>query len=769
MTDPRSGRGPGVSLERVDGPAKLSGRCRYLPDLRVPGMLYACQVTSPHAHARILGIDAGAARARPGVHAVLTAADVPGENRIGAVIDDGQPLLAEGSARYAGECLAVVAAETEALAREAAALVAARLEPLPALLDLEAAMAAADAGINARGPVAAEARVTKGDAARALAGADAVVEGTFRTAPQEHFYLEPQGALARPEADGGVTVLGSLQCPFYVQTAVARTAGLPLSKVRVIQTPTGGAFGGKEDLPNEICGRAALLALATGRPVRLVLERREDLAATSKRHPFLIHGRLGATRDGRLLALDLRQDAEAGAWASLSAPVMYRAAVQGAGPYEIPHVRVETRAWYTHHPPNGAFRGFGGPQAAFAHERLVDMMAGALDMDPVELRRRNLLRPGGRTATGHRVEEGVGALETLERCAAAARAGEDAVAPPTADANRWLLATGYASVVYGNCLGKAGWHLDGAGAYLQVHRDGSVSCAVGLIEMGQGAETVITQFVAEALGVPPERVHLLPVDTALVPDCGPTVASRNVIMSGNAILDAGRRLRGRLAALAAERLGGEAADIRFAAGRVAGPRGEMAFDELADEAWRRNLNLAAEGWWHVPPLDFDVATGRGEAYFAYSFATQAARVAVDRLTGQVRLLKVWAAHDVGRAVNPAGIEAQVEGGVAQGLGLAVTERLVRADGRTLTDNLSTYTIPTSVEAPDVETLVVEAPHPLGPGGAKSLGEPALIPTAAAIANAVSRAVGAPVDALPMDPERVLALVEQGHHGQDPLF
>lgn len=768
MTDPRSGGGPGPSLERVDGPAKLSGRCRYLPDLSVPGMLHACQVTSPHPHARIVGIDAGAARALPGVRAVLTAADVPGENRIGAVVDDGQPLLAEGEARYAGECLAVVAAETEARAREAAGLVAARLEPLPALLDLEAAVAESGTAVNERGPVAAEARVAKGDAAGALAGADVVVEGIFRTAPQEHFYLEPQGALARPEADGGVTVLGSLQCPFYVQTAVARVLGLPLSKVRVIQTPTGGAFGGKEDLPNEICGRAALLALATGRAVRLVLERREDLASTSKRHPFVIRGRLGATRDGRLLALEARQDAEAGAWASLSAPVMFRAAVQGAGPYEIPHVSVETRAWYTHHPPNGAFRGFGGPQAAFAHERLVDMMADALGMDPVELRRRNLLRPGGTTATGHRVAEGVGALETLERCAAAARAGEDA-APPMEDAARWLTATGYASVIYGNCLGKAGWHLDGAGAYLQVHRDGSVSCAVGLIEMGQGSETVITQFVAEALGIPPGRVRLLPVDTALVPDSGPTVASRNVVMSGNAIRDAGRQLRERLAALAAETLGGEAADVRFAGGRVAGPRGEMAFDELAGEAWRRNLNLAAEGWWHVPPLDFDAAAGLGEAYFAYSFATQAARVAVDRLTGQVRVLEVWAAHDVGRAVNRAGIEAQVEGGVAQGLGLAVTERLVREGGRTLTDNLSTYTIPTSVEAPEVETLVVEAPHPLGPGGAKSLGEPALIPTAAAIANAVSRAVRAPVDTLPVDPERVLALIERGSHGQDPLF
>jgi len=735
----------GTSLPREDAAAKLKGLTRFLPDLRLDGMLHARQLGSPAAHARILRLDLEAARALPGVAAVIGPEDIPGQNRVGVILDD-QPLLAEGKVRYRGEPMALVAARTPEAAEAARAAIAFELEELPPVFDLDHLEAAPDAPIHESGPIAVHQKVRKGSVERGFAEAEAVVEVELFTGAQEHYYLEPQGCIAVPEGDGSLTLYGSLQCPFYVQRDVARVTGLAQSRVRVIQTPTGGAFGGKEDLPSEFCSRAAVLALATGRPVRLLLDREEDFTGTSKRHPFRIRGRLGATRDGRFTAMEIWQDADAGAYATLSPPVIYRACIQGAGPYRIPNVKVETRAWYTNQVPNGAFRGFGSPQACFGHERLVDAMAAELKMDPVELRRLNAIEVGDETVTGHRLDESVGLLETLSRAAAAAGpVVEEAAFEP----GRWLFGTGHALMHYGNCLGKAGWHMDGAGAYLQLHADGSASCATGLTEFGQGARTVVLQMAADALGLRPEDVRLMPVDTALVPDSGPTVASRNVVMSGNAILDAARKLNERLAPLREE-------------------LGAVGMRELAGEAFRRNLNLAAEGWWHVPDLDFDMSKGRGEAYFAYSFATQSARVAVDRLTGNVRVLRVWAAHDVGKAVNPAGVQAQVEGGVAQGIGWALTEHYAREGGEILARNLSTYHLPTSIEIPEIETIIVEEPHSQGPFGAKSLGEPVIIPTAAAIAAAVSEAVGAAVTEIPIRPEQVLELIGKGRHGADSL-
>ncbi len=770
----------GRSLERGDAADKLAGRERFLPDLDFPGLLHAQMVPSPLPHANIRHISCEAAREAPGVRALITAESIPGENQVGVIIDD-QPLIATGKVRHVGETLAILAAESPEEARAAAALVHADLEPLPALLSLDELQAQPEHPIHEDGPIATHHKVRKGIVEQGFVDSDAVVQGEFRCGGQEHYYLEPLGAVALPER-GGLLIYGGIQCPFYVQKAVARCCGLPLSAVRVIQTPTGGAFGGKEDVPSEICAKAALLAQATGRPVRLLLDRPDDLAYSSKRHPFRIHGRLGAKADGTFTAIEMILDADAGAYATLSPPVLYRAAMQGGGPYVIPKVKIDARGWYSNHPPSGAFRGFGAPQAAFAHERLVEMMAAELKIDPVELRRRNMLREGDETCTGHKLESSVGAIETLERCEAAVaaefppRAGEAEVAnsaaigPPTKrdielapwlaeDPSRWRVATGYASILYGNCLGKAGWHMDGAGAHLQLHKDGTLSLAVGLTEIGQGAETVLTQFVSEGTGIDPSAIRVLPVDTALVPDSGPTVASRNVVMSGNAILVAAKALRDRIRPLAAKLMGCDENEIEFAGGGARGGTKSIAWPELAAAAFMHNLDLVAQGWWHVPPLDFDLAKGRGEAYFAYSFATQAARVAVDRVGGHARVIKVWAAHDLGRAINPAGIEGQVEGGVMQGIGWALTERLVREKGVLVSDSLASYQIPTSLDAPAYESIVVEAPHPDGPLGAKSLGEPVIIPTAAAVLGAVSHASGVPVSTLPLDPEKLLNTLE----------
>ena len=770
----------GRRLPRVDAVAKLRGATRFLPDLCFPGMLHAKQIYADVPHARLLGLDLAAARAVPGVKAILTPENIPGANRVGVIIDD-QPLLAHDRIRYRHDCLAVVAAESEAAAAEAASLACVQVEALPAIFGFDDLQAAPEHPIHASGPIAVHHRVSRGNVAAGFAEAATVVEAEFLAPSQEHYYLEPLGCVAIPEAQGGLTIHGSLQCPFYVQKAVARACGLALGQVRVIQTPTGGAFGGKEDVPNELCARAATLALLTKRPVRLLMERREDIAYSSKRHPYRIRLRLGADATGRFTALEIFQDALAGAYATLSPPVLYRSAMQAAGPYRVPAVHVEARAWYSNTAPSGAFRGFGSPQACFAHEGIIDRLAAELAMNPIALRRRNLLTAGNATATGQRLLASVGMTACLDRVTEAVareldgsgdapQAADLVLAPELAeDPRRWLMGTGTACMIYGNCLGSAGWHMDGAGAHLQLHADGSLSVAVGLTEIGQGAETVVTQFAAEALGLAPERVHLLPVDTALVPDSGPTVASRNVVMSGRAIGDAAEQLKTRLAPLAAELLSCAPRSVRFGGGEVQGAAGRrMLLDDLAAEAWRRNLNLAVSGWWHVPPLDFDARRGTGEAYFAYSFAAQTARVAVDRLSGVVKVIKVWAAHDLGRVVNPAGAEGQVEGGVLQGLAWALGERLVCEEGRFLNENLSTYPLPITMDAPAVESFLVESPHPEGPHGAKSLGEPVIIPTAAAIAAAVRKATGAPVAALPIDPAGLLPFLEEPRHAQRPL-
>jgi CO/xanthine dehydrogenase Mo-binding subunit len=776
----------GRRLPRVDAEAKLRGATRFLPDLNFPGLLHAKQILSTEAHARLLSLDTAAAETAPGVRALLTADRLPagGENRVGVIIDD-QPLLAVDRLRHHGECIAVVAAESEAEAAAAARLVQVRSEALPAILGFEDLSPQPEEPIHESGPIAVHHRVKRGNTASGFAEAAAVVEAEFTTGPQEHYYLEPLGCVARPEEGGGVTIFGSLQCPFYVQKAVARACGLSLDRVRVIQTPTGGAFGGKEDVPNEICARAAVLALMTGRPVRLLLERREDIQCSSKRHPYRIRLRLGATADGCFTAMEIFQDALAGPYATLSPPVLYRSAMQGAGPYRIPAVHVEARAWYSNTAPAGAFRGFGSPQASFAHEGIIDLLAEKLSLNPFELRRRNLLRAGDETATGHKLESSVGMESCFEAAlsAAADELGEAALhgtgRPPTeADLaldpvlaehpERWQTGTGIGCMIYGNCLGKAGWHMDGAAANLQLHADGSASLAVGLTEIGQGAETVVTQFAAEGLGLDPSRIKLLPVDTALVRDSGPTVASRNVVMSGNAIADATRQLRERLAPLAAELLHCDPDALCFAGGEVRGPASTLPMEELAEQACRRDIDLAAEGWWHAPPLEFDMKRGLGEAYFAYSFAAQVARVAVDRLSGQVRVIKVWAAHDLGRAVNPAGAEGQVEGGVLQGIGWALGERVLSEEGRILSENLSTYPLPITLEAPPIDSILVEDPHPEGPAGAKSLGEPVIIPTAAALAGALRKATGAPIRELPVDPESLLPRLEVPRHVQRPV-
>ena len=742
----------GAAIPRPDAVGKVRGEARFVDDLAFPGMLHGAVVRSPHPHARILAIDSAAARALPGVVAVLTAADVPGENIVHVIVDD-QPALAGDVVRYIGEPVALVAAETQRAARAAVNAVRVDYEPIPFVTDPLAALEpgapqVAVASAAEGGNLFNRMILVKGDVDGVLAGADIVVEETYETGYQEHAYLETQGAIAVPDGLGAMAIYGSMQCPFYVQNAVAKVLGLPLAKVRVVATATGGAFGGKEEMPSLIGSLAALLTWATRRPVKLVLDRGEDILTTSKRHPSRVRYRTAASADGILLAIDVDVVLNAGAYQTLSSAVLWRSLVTAAGPYRVPNVRVVARSVATNTVPNGAFRGFGSPQVIFPHESQMDLVAERLGLDRVEIRRRNVLHPGDRTSTDHMVRDSVGVAATLDR--AAELADWSARLERVAVYNRASLETkrgvGVACVLYGVGLGGKAPFLDKAGATIKLESDGSVAVAVGTVEMGQGLTTAVLQVAAEGLGVPIDRIHLAPVDTSRVPDSGPTVASRGTMMSALAVLDAAGKLRGRIEHVAK-------------AHRIAKREIAQRLPEIARLFWLENLDPAVEGWASTEPVSWDPATGLGDAYPVYAYATHIAEVLVDISTGEGHVVDYVAVHDSGRILNRALAAGQVEGGIAQGLGFALMEGIEEKAGRLIVNGFTTYRLPTVRDVPlDMAVDFVEALFPAGPFGMKGIGEVPLMAAHAAVARAVAHATGRHPTRYPLDPPRIKRLL-----------
>ncbi len=741
----------GQSLIRPDAADKTTGKTRFLTDISVPGMVHAAPVYSSLPFGEIKEIDPAPAEEVEGFIAFVSASDIPAENQVGVIIPD-QPLFAEKTVRYIGDSIGLVVAETPEAARKAARQVRISYTEQTPYLSIDESREATGHFIHETN-LACHHRVRKGDVEEGFRKADQVISARFKTSYQEHFYLEPQACIVIPEKDEKITILGSLQCPFYIQKAVARVLGLSLEKILVEQAPTGGAFGGKEDIPSEVCARAAVAAVKVGRPVKVVYHRRDDIQLTSKRHPFQMYYQVGVKNDGTLVAARILLEENAGAYATLSTVVSYRSAAQAMGPYVIPNIHVDSNSYYTNLPPTGAFRGFGSPQAAFGHERMMDIIAEKLGMDPMELRLKNIVKPGSETQTAQILNASVGAEETIRQ--AAARAHWDQFNPD--QSGRYKYGLGMSTIHYGNCLGAAGWHMDGSGVNIKILPSGHVQVAYGLVEMGQGAETAVVQMTAEALGIAPDRITVLPTNSAQVPDSGPAVASRNIVMTGNAIRNAAEKLLPHLKEAAAKFMEGDADGIVIRNDEVTDTRTgtKLSFPELCDYLHRTGVPGEFTGWWHTPELDYDADSGIGEAYFAYSFATHIAEVRVDTLTGQVFVDRIYAAHDVGKAINPAGIEGQVEGGSTQGIGWATMEDLQFVQGRITTPNLSTYLLPTALDSADVETVIVEKPEPEGPWGAKGIGEPSIIPTAAAVANAVSAAIGVPMNEIPLTPEKIL--------------
>lgn len=714
----------GSRLARPDGPGKVAGTTRYVADLRFAGEWVGGTVRADVARGRLEAIERDAAFDFTRV-VIVGPQDVPGANVIEMLTLD-QPALAGGEIEHFGEPLLLVAAPDEGTLRAALSALRPRITPLEPVFDPRAST-----------KVFKEIRIEKGDVESALAGATRTFEGEYESASQEQLYIEPQGVIALPPDENGVvTVHGSLQCPYYVQKTLVRALGIPAEKVRVVQEATGGGFGGKEDYPSILATHAALLARKAGRPVRMIYDRHEDLAFTPKRHPSRVRIHSGVDGAGRLVALDIDVLFDGGAYTTLSPVVLSRGCIHAAGPYRCEHVRIHGRAVATNHVPYGAFRGFGAPQTCFAIERHMDHIAAELGVHPFELRRRNALRLGDRTATGQLLKESVGAQAVLERIAERTHIDTHPWRAPKAARKRRGL--GMSFFFHGAGFTGAGETMLHARITLELDAEGRALVRSASTEFGQGTETLFKAIAAEALGCEAEDVLVAQPDTHAVPNSGPTVASRTCMIVGGVLARAGREL--------AARIGGN------------GP-----FRERARAFVRSGGDARVEATYQTPAgLEWDDKAYRGDAYPAYGWAADVAEVEVDLDTFDVRVVRFWSAVDCGTAIQPQLVVGQFEGGSLQAVGFAQLEVVTTRDGRFQQDRMATCIIPTALDAPDFATDLVEVPFSGGPFGAKGVGEMPMDGGAPAVLSAIEDALGLHVTRIPATPEHLLELWLAAH-------
>jgi len=749
----------GKPADNVDGLAKAMGQAKYVGDYQVPGMLYAQVLRSPVPHARLVRLDVAPALRVPGVVAAITSDAFANHGLFGWPIKDAY-VLAHEKVRYVGEAIAAVAAESVEAARAGLAAIELELDELPGVFDLTHALDA-DAPLvplvspTGRGNLADTLIVRNGEPGPLLAGCPVQLDESYWLHHQEHAYLETEGALALPQGDGGVTVYINSQSPFITRDNVAAVLGLPAERVRVIQPPVGGSFGGKDDIGYQSGGQVAALALQTGRPVRLTLTREESILASYKREAMQIRIELGAEGDGRLRAARVHMLADSGAYPSMTPLAAWRGTMHAAGPYRYDAVTVDTQVIYTNNGYSGAFRGFGNTEATAAIEQAVDELAVRLGRDPIDLRLQNCVRQGDRVMTGNTLQHAAGLADCLEwvreKSGWEARRAEYARQPAGRERRRGL---GVACYFHGSSLGGEG--ADYATATMKIESDDSVTLTSGLTDYGQGSRTVFTLIAAEGLGVRPGRIRMLRPDTQTSIESGPTVASRSTLMGGNATRVAAQNLDRLLGWAAAQALGCAPAQVMRHGEQYIGPSEEpLSFELVTARARAMGLVLSAHGTWHMPHIDWHFETGTGVPYYAYVFGAQVADVEVDTRTGQTRVVQVWAAHDGGQVIFPQGAVGQMNGGVAQGLGYALLEEMTFQAGYPQSLNYDGYLIPTALDMPPVEGTFIESSFPEGPYGAKNMAEPLLIAAAPAIANAIFQATGRRQRSVPMTLEQVL--------------
>jgi CO/xanthine dehydrogenase Mo-binding subunit len=745
----------GTSIPRLGAVERLTGAPIFSADLELENPLVLKVLRSSRNHARIVDIDTERAARVDGVVRVFTAADVPGRNLTGIVNKD-RPLLAVEKVRCIGDAIALVAARNEGAAETALRAIDVTYEDLPAVSDPEAALKDEAPRIHQKGNLLFTRTVRKGNIERGFAGCHVVVEKTYRTSCLEHTYLEPDAGAGRVDRDGSFVIFASTQNPHYDHAELVSLLGVEDERVRIIQAATGGGFGSKLDL--NVQGFIGIALYHLRHPVRFVCTREEAFLASAKRHPLTIALKTGTDRDGRLRALEARILCDTGAYASYGVAVASRAAIHATGPYEIENVAVESLCVYTNNPVSGAMRGFGVPQMAFAHESQLDLLAEKLGMDPLDIRRVNALKTGSRTATGQTLAASVGIGDCLEAIRPHYEETRARLERVTSSPYK-RSGLGLGAMCYG--IGNTGVQ-NPSTARIELGLDGSVSLYTGCADIGQGSTTVLVQIASEVLGLSPENISVVVGDTKTTSNAGATSASRQTYISGNAVKDAAEKLAETLLTEAVDVLKVPKRSLTLTSGFVAdakAPERHAPFAELAARTRKKGLPLTWQGYFDPETVPLDPGTGQGVPYATYAFACHLALVTVDVLTGEVTVEKIVAAHDVGKAIHPEGIRGQIYGGVAMGIGFALMEEFIPQETASMKD----YHIPTCRDMPEVIPIIVESAEPSGPFGAKGVGEPALIPTAPAVLNAVADALGERIFDLPANLERVLAASVQGGH------
>jgi CO/xanthine dehydrogenase Mo-binding subunit len=742
----------GKGAARQDALDKVLGKPIFTADMIPRESLYVAFVRSTRPHARILHINTKSALSIKGVRRFIGSDAIPGVNNVGIAVHD-KPLFCKDTVRCVGDPIGAILAENKTAAWEAASQVEVEYADLPAVFSPLDALKPDSVKVHENGNVTKHLRIRKGDVERGFLEAAVIVEDDYKTSMQECNPIEPESAFALPpDEDGILTVVGPWQCIFDVQDAVAMILGLPATKVRVLQAQTGGAFGCRSnEIICELSGLTALAACLTGKPTAILMSREESIVAHSKRHPFYMKYKTGAKRDGRLVAEEIQLVTDTGAYASFGANVLMRAIVHCTGPYVIPNVKADAYCVYTNNPYAGSFRGFGCPQVHFAAESQINRLAEALSMDPIEIRRKNLLRPGTATNTAHVLGSSVGLEECLTRVVDRLKSIR-LPAVEHGNARGIGVSVGY----HGNSLGPEGG--DRCGAMISIMADGTVEYMTGLTEYGTGARFGHAQMIAETLGIGLDKIHCLMPNSLIAPFSGPTAASRSTVMGGNAALMVSKKLRERLSKEAARVLDCRPEDVFFAdemAQCKIGSR-RIPFAELASICHKNGVSLSQSDIFQALSPHWDEESGLGVAYHDYTFGAIAAVVDLNLQTGYPKVVQIVSAFDCGTVINPLSVIGQAEGGIVQGLGYAVMEEICTTNGRILNPNLADYFICTSVDAPPIETILVEGyPSATGPFGAKAIAEPPIDFVAPAITQAIYNATGVRINEIPAVAEKIL--------------
>ena len=727
----------GKPFPRKEGRKKVTGQALYIDDLTFPDMLHGATVRSPAARGRITNISFEGDIPWD-EFTIVTAKDIPGANYVALILND-QPYLAADFVNHPEEPIVLIAHRDKYLVEEARRNVRIEIEAQPAIYSLEDSLAKKQI-IWGENNVFKTFLVDKGDVDSVWSTADFIVEGEYETGAQEQLYIENNGAIAIANPNDGVTVWGSMQCPYYVHKALIKLFDLPEDKIRVIQTETGGGFGGKEEYPSLITGHAALLAWKSGKPVKLIYDRAEDMVATTKRHPSRTHHKTAVTKDGKLLAMEIDFVVDGGAYCTLSPVVLSRGTIHAAGPYVCPNVRIHSRAVATNVPPHGAFRGFGAPQSIFALERHMDKVAQTVGLAPEEFRQRNFIHEGETTATSQMIRERVDMNSLLDRALKLSdyHAKRERFARETSNGKKRGI--GFATFMHGAGFTGSGEVYLQSVVSAEATAEGKVRVLAASTEIGQGTNTIFSQIAAEALGLDFESIEIVQPDTGLVPNSGPTVASRTSMVVGKLVESAVTGLKQTLIGSGLLGDGFEKDDFRDACATYISRFGP----------------LKTSATYQPPPnVHWDDDKYQGDAYGAYAWAVYVAEVSFDTLTYEAHVEDFVALQEVGRVLNPVLAAGQIEGGVAQAIGFTLFENVVWKDGRMANNQMTNYIIPTPADIPPIRVYFEENPYAYGPGGAKGIGELPMDGAAPAILNAIEHATGISFTKIPLMPERLM--------------